>query len=122
MLIDEGELFKRGSPIAQKNLWKAKARGESFRREKELAKKVKQFSKHAGVQLPDNFASYLGFGAWMTHQWLPFITTITGGQWLDHMHYVLRYEVRATSAHPTSHRQTNTHCTRCDEFERPAAH
>jgi len=94
LLIDEGELFKRGGAISQKSLVKAKARGESIRREKELAKKVKQFSKHAGVQLPDHFAEYLGFGAWMTHQWLPFITTITSRQWLDHMHYVLRYEVR----------------------------
>jgi hypothetical protein len=30
----------------------------------------------------------------MQHQWSPFMATMTGGHWMDHMHYTLRYEVR----------------------------
>jgi hypothetical protein len=37
----QGELFERGGAASQKTLWKAKQRGESFRREKELSKKVR---------------------------------------------------------------------------------
>jgi hypothetical protein len=54
---------------------------------------VARYARKTGV-LPRAFQQYLGFGAWMQHQWSPFMATMTGGHWMDHMHYTLRYEVR----------------------------